>query len=79
MANSPLPLYIMPISGQTIPQCFESPYVTGSYCRLPPSGITLALPCNLAPGLSLPYPSIRLIAPQIPRATTSAYNVPTAL
>nr|DAP97801.1 MAG TPA: hypothetical protein [Caudoviricetes sp.] len=32
----------------------------------------VAYPCDFAPGLSLPYPSSRLIAPQIPRPAPRA-------
>ena len=33
----------------------------------PPPAMSCFIPWDFAPGLSLPYPSIRLIAPQIPR------------
>ena len=45
--------------------------------------IKCLMPCDFAPGLSFPYPSKRLITPQMPRpaprAITSVCKTPTAL
>ena len=38
----------------------------------PPPAISCFMPCDLAPGLSFPYPSSRFITPHIPRPAPSA-------
>ena len=49
----------------------------------PPPAISCFMPCDLAPGLSFPYPSSRLMTPQIPRpaprAMTKVCKTSTAL
>ena len=48
----------------------------------PPPLMSCFIPCDFAPGLSFPYPSKRLMTPQIPRpaprAMTNVCNTPTA-
>ena len=49
----------------------------------PPPAMSCLMPCDFAPGLSFPYPSKRLITPQMPspapRAITKVCNTPIAL
>ena len=49
----------------------------------PPPAINCFMPCDFAPGLSLPYPSMRLMPPQMPSpapsAITKVCNTSTAL
>ena len=49
----------------------------------PPPAMSCFIPWDFAPGLSLPYPSIRFTTPQIPRPAPSAITrvcrTPTAL
>ena len=48
----------------------------------PPPAMSCLIPCDLAPGLSFPYPSRRLIAPHMarpaPRAITRVWRTSTA-
>ena len=48
----------------------------------PPPAMSCLIPCDLAPGLSLPYPSIRLMTPHTPRpapiAVTNVCKILTA-